>query len=74
MAKRNVHTVRHGKGWANVRPGSKRASSVHRTQAAAARRGRNIARKARVEHVIHSRRGPIRASNSYGKDPHPPKG
>lgn len=74
MTKRNVHTVRHGKGWANVRPGSKRASSVHRKQSAAIKRGRDIARRAGVEHIIHARRGPIRAKNSYGGDSHPPRG
>lgn len=74
MTNRNVHTVPHEDGWANVRPGSDRASSVHPTQAEAIERGREIAQNAGVEHVIHGTNGRIRESNSYGNDPHPPKG
>ncbi len=75
MAKNNnVHTVPHDGGWANVRPGSDRASSVHSTQAEAIQRGREIAQNAGAEHVIHGRDGQIRESNSYGNDPYPPKG
>lgn len=74
MAKNSVHTVRHEGGWANKRPGSDRASSVHTTQAEAIERGREIAQNSGTEHVIHGRDGRIRESNSYGNDPHPPKG
>ena len=75
MGKNNsVHTVPHDGGWANVRPGSDRASSVHRTQAEAIERGREIAQNAGTEHVIHGTNGQIRESNSYGNDPFPPKG
>ncbi len=74
MSKRNVHTVRHENGWANVRPGSDRASSVHRTQGEAIERGREIARNDRSEHVIHGTDGQIREKNSYGNDDFPPKG
>jgi uncharacterized protein YdaT len=71
---KNVHTVRHDNGWANVRPGSDRASSVHDTQAEAIERGREIAENAGVEHLIHGRNGQIRERNSYGNDNYPPKG
>jgi hypothetical protein len=71
---RNVHTVPRGNGWANVRVGSTRPSSVHRNQEEAIARGREIARASRVEHIIHGRDGRIRARNSYGHDPHPPQG
>lgn len=74
MSARNIHTVRRGKRWVNVRSGSKRTSSSHRTQAAAIKRARKLAKKDRVEHIIHRRSGLIRASNSYGNDPYPPKG
>lgn len=72
--KEDVHTVPHENGWANVRPGGERASSVHTTQAEAIERGREIAQNSGGEHVIHGRDGRIRESNSYGNDPHPPKG
>ena len=74
MTKNNVHTVPHEGGWANVRHDSERASSVSPTQAEAIERGREIAKNAGVEHVIHGADGRIRESNSYGKDPFPPKG
>jgi hypothetical protein len=64
----SVHTVPRDGGWANVRSGSGRASSVHRTQAEAIERGREIAQNSGVEHVIHGTNGRIRASNSYGND------
>ncbi len=74
MPKPNVHTVHHDDGWANVRPGNDRASSVHPTQAEAIERGREIAQNAGVEHFIHGTNGQIRERNSYGNDPYPPKG
>ena len=74
MAEKNVHTVPHGDEWANVREGSERASSVHGTQAEAIERGREIAKNAGVEHLIHATNGQIRERNSYGNDPYPPKG
>lgn len=74
MRRNDVHTVKHDHGWANKRPGSDRVSSVHRTQEEAIERGREIARKEGVEHLIHGRDGRIRERNSYGNDPHPPKG
>jgi hypothetical protein len=74
MSKKAVHTVRHGDGWANRREGSERVSSTHRTQAEAAKEGREVARRDKTEHFIHDRKGQIRERNSYGNDPHPPKG
>jgi uncharacterized protein YdaT len=74
MAETNVHTVPHEGGWANKREGSDRASSVHATQAEAIERGRELARSSGVEHLIHGEDGQIRERNSYGNDPHPPRG
>lgn len=74
MAGNNVHTVRHEDGWANRREGSERVSSVHPTQEQAIERGREIAERGGVEHLIHRRNGQIRERNSYGNDPYPPKG
>ena len=77
MPKRNplsVHTTpnKDGSGWTNVVNG--RVTSTHRTQAAAAETGRARARAIGAEHRIHGRNGQIRESNSYGSDPHPPRG
>ena len=71
---RPVHTVKHGERWANRREGSERVSSQHRTQAAAAKAGRAMAKRDKTEHYIHGRGGAIRARNSYGNDPFPPRG
>lgn len=70
----SVHTVPRDGGWANVRAGSGRASSVHRTQAEAIERGREIAQNSGVEHVIHGTDGQIRGSNRYGNDRYAAKG
>ena len=74
MAKKNVHTVKQGDGWANKKAGSNRASSTHDTQAEAIARGRELAQGEGSEHLIHGRNGQVRARNSYGNDPFPPKG
>ena len=54
--------------------GSQRATSVHPTQQAAIDTAREIARKQSTELFIHGRDGRIRARDSYGNDPYPPKG
>ncbi|MDM8181016.1 MAG: DUF2188 domain-containing protein [Marinobacter salarius] len=65
--------VPHEDGWATKREGNERASSVHRTQAEALRRGRDMAKQDQVELVTHGKDGRIRDSDSYGNDPNPPK-
>lgn len=74
MTKKPVHTVRHGDDWANRREGSKKVSSTHPTQKEAAKKGREVARRDKTEHLIHGEDGKIRERNSYGNDPYPPKG
>lgn len=75
MAKKPaVHTVPHGDGWANRREGAKRVSNTAPTKAEAQAKGRDMAKQAKTEHVIHNKDGQVGATNSYGKDPHPPKG
>ncbi len=72
--KKNVHTVPTDDGWANRREGAERASSTHDTKAEAEAAGRAAAKKDGVEHLIHKKDGTIGDRNSYGNDPHPPKG
>ncbi len=76
MAKRKppVHTVPHGDGWANRREGSSRVSKEFDTKREAQDAGRDTARREHTEHVIHKKDGEIGEKNSYGNDPHPPKG
>ncbi len=68
----SVHTVPKGKGWA-VKSGG-RTVSTHRKKSTAQAAGRAVAKRGQAEHVIHNRNGRIGASNSYGGDPHPPRG
>ena len=74
MARGDIHTVPLGYGWANEREGQGRAISKHATKAAAAKAGRETARRDKVEHLIHKKDGTIGERNSYKRDPSPPRG
>lgn len=71
---RNQHITPHPNGWAVKPAGGQRASSVHRTQAEAIARGREIAHNQESELLIHGRNGRIRARDSHGRDEFPPEG
>lgn len=71
---RAIHGVPTANGWANQREGSQRAVSTHSTKAEAQAAGRTAVEKDGIEHVIHNKDGQIGSRNSYGNDPHPPKG
>ncbi len=60
--------------WAVKREGSSRAASVHDTQAEAWNEARRLARGSGGEAYLQGKDGKIRARNSYGDDPYPPKG
>jgi hypothetical protein len=74
MTKRNQHVVPHDNGWAVRGAGSQRATSVHNTQQQAIDAGRSISQNQGSELLIHGRNGQIRARDSHGNDPYPPKG
>ena len=75
MAKgKSVHVVKHNGGWAALKKGSKRASFIGQTQSETIDQARKIARREHAELVIHGRDGRIRMKDSYGSDPHPPRG
>ena len=74
MAGKNQHVVPHANGWAVRGAGNSRASSVHSTQVEAAQAARTTAQRQGSELLIHGRNGQIRARDSYGNDPFPPKG
>ncbi len=64
---RELHIARQGSEWAVKREGSKRASSVHPTQADAIEAGRRLAlRSGGAEVLIHSSDGRIRDRNTIG--------
>ncbi|WP_436355503.1 DUF2188 domain-containing protein [Brevundimonas sp. CEF1] len=69
------HVVPRANGeWAVRNSGATRATKVFDTQAAAIKFGRNAAKKDGVEFYVHRKDGTIRERDSYGRDPHPPKG
>jgi hypothetical protein len=73
MAKgQNIHVVPNGNNW-QVKPAGDKPVSTHRTQGAAASAAKPIAQQNKSEVVIHRPNGQIRDSDSYGKDPNPPK-
>lgn len=74
MTKRNQHIVPHDNGWAVRGAGTQRATSVHTTQRQAIDAGRSISQNQGSELLIHGRNGQIRARDSHGNDPYPPKG
>lgn len=71
---KNQHVVKRPDGWAVRGAGNSRDTSHHPTQGAAIDAARQIAQNQRSEMLIHNRQGQIRARDSFGNDPHPPKG
>ena len=72
---KNQHVTKHPSGgWQVKGAGNKRATVVTTTQKEAISKGRGIAKSLKSELVIHGKDGKIRARDSYGNDPYPPKG
>lgn len=67
------HVVPRDGDWAVVGENSSRASNIYNTQREAIKRAEDLARRNHGETKIHNRQGQIRAGNSYGSDPCPPK-
>jgi hypothetical protein len=68
MTKGDIHTVHRDGRWFNEVEGGERASNSADTKAEAQVAGRELARKAKVEHHIHNVDGKISERNSYGND------
>jgi uncharacterized protein (TIGR02271 family) len=60
-----VHIEFQGEGWAVIREGNKRATSIHPTQAEAAESGRDLARRDKSEFFLHAKDGQIREHRDY---------
>lgn len=73
MPSHNFHVVPYGQQWAVRREGASRVSSIYNTQAKAIQNGRRSAVRSEGELRIHGRDGKIRDSDSYGRDPFPPR-
>lgn len=73
MADQHV-TPRKDGGWQVKGAGNSKATSIHDTQKEAIDAAKKIAKNQGQEVVIHGKNGKIRAKDSYGNDPYPPKG
>ncbi|MCR8929738.1 DUF2188 domain-containing protein [Priestia megaterium] len=73
MADQHV-TPRKDGGWQVKGAGNSKATSIHDTQKEAIDAAKKIAKNQGQEVVIHGKNGQIRAKDSYGNDPYPPKG
>jgi Uncharacterized protein conserved in bacteria (DUF2188) len=75
MAKGDIHVVPSDTGWRVEAEGNSRATSTHKTQREAREHGRVIARRDKVELLVHGRTGRIRERSTYtGRDPRRSKG
>ena len=73
--KKNYWTQRRQDGnWESKREGADRPAKVTETQAEAWKHSREKAKEAGGEAFLKNREGLIRERNTYGNDPHPPKG
>jgi hypothetical protein len=70
---KNQHVVKRPDGWAVKGAGNSKATKITKTQKEAIGIAEVIARNQRSDTKIHGTDGNIRAGNSYGNDPHPPK-
>jgi hypothetical protein len=70
---KNQHVVKHPDRWAVRGAGNSKATKVTSTQKEAIEIAEQIARNQKSDTKIHGRDGKIRAGNSYGNDPFPPK-
>jgi hypothetical protein len=74
MTRNERHVVKNPKsGWDVKKPHAERVSCHTDTKAEAIERAREICLNQGAECVIHGIGGEIQNSNSYGKDPYPPK-
>ena len=72
---KNQHVTKHPSGgWQVKGAGNSRATARTSTQKEAIAVAKSIAINQKSEVVIHGTDGQIRAKDSYGNDPCPPKG
>ena len=74
MSKPAVETYYENGTWRSRHEGVSRPFATGGTKAEQVAKGRETARKEKVEHIIKNRDGTISERNSYGNDPNPPKG
>ena len=60
-----VHVEPRENGWAVIREGSERATSLHPTQSEAAKAGRELARREGTQFYLHAQDGHVREHRNY---------
>ena len=70
---KSQHVVKDDSGWAVKKGGSTKATRHFKTQKEAIHWARGVAKRQKAEFYIHGKDGKIRAKDSYGNDPNPPK-
>lgn len=73
MGKNQHVTPKNGK-WQVIGAGNQKATRICDTQKQAINVAREIAKNQKSEVVIHNAKNVIRAKDSYGNDPFPPRG
>lgn len=74
MSSKGQHVVPRGNSWGVLRSGAEKVSRLYATQKEAIAHARDRAKREGSELYIHGQDGRIRERNTYGHDPHPPKG
>ena len=72
--KSNQWVIQRENGWGVRGEGNSRDTVIKPTQSEAIDAATEIARNQGADVIITGRNGNIRERNSYGNDPHPPKG
>ena len=70
----NQHVLPRDNGCSVKKAGASRDTKIFDKQSDAIECAKDIAKNKGSELFIHSKDGRIRERNTYGKDPHPPKG
>ena len=74
MSRKTQHVIPNpAGGWSVKKGGAKKATKTFITKKDAEAFGRQLAKKQKVELIIHKKDGQIQNSNSFGNDPHPPR-
>lgn len=72
---KNQHVLPHPDGgWQVKGENNTKATIRTKTQDDSIIKAREVAKNQRSELIIHGRDGKIRAKDSYGNDPYPPRG
>lgn len=70
---RNIHVVPHNNKWAIKKENSKSVVSIHNLKSIADKKARILAKKYKVELIIHRKDGVIQDKDSFGNDTFPPR-